>query len=237
MSHLEAPPAAETWARGARGRVLGPVLRRVLGRTAGSVGAAVVLAGLVPALANAAGANVPNPVAIALRASGDTLHDAFGTAAEPCTEPAASPSPAESPAESPVPVSSEQPDCDENAPPGSSPSAAPSPAGSEESDAEAGEHGTIVSTVARCAPHGKDVLLAVEGAPGSHGSYVRAAAHGDSLTTPWGTFDLSTLAGAEQLCAALDAARATSSPAPEAKEAKHATKQHEKKAKSPRSGR
>ena len=60
-----APTPAVTW------RV------RVVRRVAGSLGAAVVIAGVVPAVANAAGADVPNPVAVALRASGRGLQSAF----------------------------------------------------------------------------------------------------------------------------------------------------------------
>src|SRR5690349_22460036 len=52
--------------------------QRVLRRIAGSIGAAVVLAGVGPAVANAAGADMANPVAIALRASGNGLKAAFG---------------------------------------------------------------------------------------------------------------------------------------------------------------
>ena len=210
---------------------------RALGRTAASIGAAVVLAGVAPALANAAGADVANPVAIALRASGKGLNAAFGgeesatcvtpTASpsvepsvepsiEPSVEPSVDPSaeatpsepvePSVEPSGSPNEAPSEQPaeECAEE------PEATPSVSESPEAETEAadGEHGQIVSTVAQCAPKGQDPLLDAEGAPARHGDYVKVAAHGDTLTTPWGAFDLSTQAGADDLCAALEAARA-----------------------------
>jgi hypothetical protein len=241
--------------------------RRALRRTAGSLGAAVVISGIAPAVANAAGAHVANPMAYALRASGDTLASALGmdetsptTTADPCVsatptesveptvepsesvEPGESVEPSESgaPSESAVPSDSAEPtleptesvlptdtttestesseptveptasDAPESAEPSddttcAEPSESPSPEPTE-SDA-ADDHGLVVSTVAHCAPHGKDALLAVDGAPAHHGGYVSVAAHGGTLTTPWGTFDLSTKAGADDLCAALAAAR------------------------------
>src|SRR5579859_3807163 len=90
--------AAESWRR------------RLLVRVAGSVGGAFVVAGVLPALANAAGAHVVNPVAIALRASGDQLSHVFGgdtAGPNSCASPSASPSlpaPSVSPS-SPVPSS------------------------------------------------------------------------------------------------------------------------------------
>jgi hypothetical protein len=226
--------------------------RRALRRTAGSLGAAVVLAGFGPAIANAAGANVANPVVVALRASGHGIAAALGgTEAEsvPCVTPTEAPSesveptesataepsvepsatepapevsesadPSESvesvesvePAESVEPSESVEPaeptepaeDCDEP-----EASATPTESASPSEAAEDAEHGRLVSTVAQCAPKGKDPLLGVEGAPANHGGYVRAAAHGDTLTTPWGEYDLSTQAGADALCASFDAAR------------------------------
>ena len=229
---------------------------RTLRRAAGTLGAAVVLATVGPAIANAAGADVANPVAVALRASGKSLASAFSTAddpANPCvtpgddgTEVSATPSvdASATPSESVAPIESGSPtdtvegtagpddtvsadpsatpteapatdsteDCDE-ADPSESPSETPSesasetPAGTEE-EAEESNHGQIVSTVARCAPRGKDPLLDVEGAPSNHGGYVKVAAHGGTLTLPWGTYDLSTQAGADDLCASLEAAAA-----------------------------
>ena len=242
--------------------------RRALRRAAGSLGAAVVLAGVGPAVANAAGADVGNPVAFALRASGKSLASAFSSegeeaVADPCATPSASPSDAPSvepsveptvdvPAEPSVEPSAEpdatasadpdatassepsvEPSADVSEAPSVDPSAEPSvepsleasveptaapedcaeatPAASGSPEAEAadadGEHGAIVSTVAQCSPKGKDPLLDVAGAPANHGGYVKAAAHGDTLTTPWGGFDLSTQAGADALCASFAAAR------------------------------
>lgn len=227
---------------------------RALRRGAGTLGAAVVLATVGPAIANAAGADVANPVAVALRASGKSLASAFSTAddepnpcvtpsteptegtevtASPTADPSASASvepvvtpsgtpddtlsadPASSSTEMPTALPSEtDDDCDDEATPtpaaSEAPSASPSetPEDEETEEAEDADHGQLVSTVAKCAPHGKDPLLDVEGAPSNHGGYVKPAAHGDTLTLPWGTYDLSTQAGADDLCASLDAARA-----------------------------
>ena len=233
---------------------------RAARRTAGALGAAVVLAGIGPAIANAAGADVANPVAVALRASGKGLKAALsGDEAEtvacetPTTEPSVEPTdlpttdgsgddagesgeptsaPSEVPSEVPSEMPSEEPSLDPDTPVSGEPSEAPSVAPVEEpaedcaeeddatpsptasptesetdESAEEGNHGQIVSTVAQCAPKGKDPLLDMEGAPANHGGYVRVAAHGDTLTLPWGSYDLSTQAGADDLCASLDAAR------------------------------
>ena len=118
--------------------------------------------------------------------------------AEPSVEPTAEPS------VEPSVEPSEDADCAETE---STPTPTPTPTPSETDDAEDGTHGQIVSTVAHCAPKGKDPLLDVEGAPANHGGYVKPAAHGDTLTLPWGEYDLSTQAGADDLCASLDAAR------------------------------
>jgi hypothetical protein len=233
---------------------------KVLRRVAGSVGGAVVIAGIVPAVANAAGAGVPNPVAIALRASGRQLSHALSSdstdtvvaasscetasatpSVEPSVEPTVEPSVEQSavetaaPGESVEPTATEAPaesasagptvapttDCESATPEVSAePSESESPEAEKSEAADGGDHGLIVSTVAKCAPHGKDERLAVEGAPGNHGAYVNAAAHGDSVTTPWGTFDLSTKAGADALCAALDAAAPTAAPEKTAKHGK-----------------
>lgn len=134
--------------------------------------AAVTFGAVAPALANTAGADVPNPVVVALRASGSKVADVVG----------------KSVAQTQQPTEPQGDDVDEGD--------------------DATGHGKVVSTVARCAPRGKDPLLAVAGAPAHHGGYVRVAAHGDSLTTPWGTFDLATQAGADALCRALATARA-----------------------------
>jgi hypothetical protein len=213
-----------------------------------SVLGVVFLSAVAPALANAAGAHVRNPVAIALRALATSEPEPCVTptatgeepTVEPTVEATAEPTASASAAAEPTtePSATEAPDCDEESAVPTSPaptSAAPeseapeSPEAAEPGDAAA--HGRLVSTVAHCAPHGKDPLLAVEGAPANHGAYVTAAAHGDSLTTPWGTFDLSGQAGADALCAALDAARAALPPAaPKAAHAKHAGKAHAAKA-------
>jgi hypothetical protein len=199
-----------------------------------SVVGVVVLSGVAPALANAAGAHLRNPVAIVLRAMGTS-------APEPCATPTASATvvPTDEPTVEPTVEATveptEAPDCDEPSavPTSASPaptSAAPETEAPETPEAaepgEAAAHGRIVSTVAHCAPHGKDPLLAVAGAPANHGGYVTAAAHGDSLTTPWGTFDLSGQAGADALCAALDTARAALPPA--APKARHGKPDHAK---------
>lgn len=243
--------------------------RRALRRSAMTVGTAVVIAGIVPAAANAAGAHVANPVAFALRASGHTFASAFGldetntcstdttvetpapsvepsesvaASVEPSVAPSEGPSESVAPSESDAPVESATPAADEStapsesvAPPSatcSEPSESESPEAPESPEAsEASDHGAIVSTVAHCAPRGKDPLLAVDGAPQHHGGYVSAAAHGDTLTTPWGTFDLSTQAGADALCAALDTARAALPTPSPAVHGKHGTHGHAKPAK------
>lgn len=150
----------------------------------------------------AASAQVAPPASVVLRSS-----DSHVTAPKPSKSPEAeeseapeSPEPTEAP-ESPEPADSASPD---------------------------DGHGAIVSTVAHCAPHGTDPLLSVDGAPANHGGYVSVAAQGGSLTTPWGTFDLSTQAGADALCSALDAARAAlPTPTPEATSASHGKVHHE----------
>lgn len=208
---------------------------RKVRRAAGTLGAAVVLATVGPAIANAAGADVANPIAAALRASGKGIATAFGVDADdscetPVEQPTATPSEGTdpdgtvsaeptldataTPSDVPTDVATEPAeDCDdaETTDETESPSPSPSPEPTEtpsEEPAEEGNHGQIVSTVAKCAPKGKDPLLDVDGAPANHGGYVKVAAHGDTLTLPWGTYDLSTLSGAEDLCASLEAARA-----------------------------
>ena len=186
-------------------------------RAAMSVLAAVSFATVVPAIANAAGADVPNPVFFALRSAGSAL------SSDPCETPEATPeataeaTPTDAPSAAPsaAPADCEEKDDDgdgttaapsASAAPEAVPSAEPSKA---ETEAEDGEHGKVVSTVAKCAPHGKDPLFETAGEElRNHGAFVKAAAHGDTLTTPWGTFDLSTQAGADALCAAIDLARA-----------------------------
>jgi hypothetical protein len=255
----ETPSPAVTW------RV------RAVRRAAWTVGSAVVLAAVGPAVANAAGAHVRNPIAVALRALGsdapqpscvtptesapepsesvepsvDPSADASATE-QPVVVPAEPSEPAESEAPDPSEApESEAPDCEASATPTVEPSESEVPEPSDAPESEAPEpsesadaHGAVVSTVAHCAPKGHDPLLDVDGAPGSHGAFVSAAAHGTSLTTPWGTFDLSTQAGADALCAAVDAARAALPPAPakthgkQAKEHRkpHVEKSHEKHA-------
>jgi hypothetical protein len=277
---MTAPTPAVTWRR------------RAVRRVAWTLGAIVVLSGVAPALANAAGGHVANPVAFALKASGHAVQSVLGTSSETvdtvCVTPteSATPEPVETvtpevseapgesvepsesgevvepsvepgesgevvePGESEEPTlepgesgevvepgESEEPTLEpgESVEPGESeepddcatptPEASEEPAESEAPESEAPEteapeteapedgHGEVVSTVAHCAPKGKDPLLDVEGAPANHGGYVRAAAHGESLTTPWGTFDLSGQGGADALCTALDAARAALPPA------------------------
>src|SRR4051812_21417211 len=109
-----------------------------------SVLGVVVLSGAAPALANAAGAHVRNPVAV-------TLHALRSSAEETSPVPTASPAPSESEAPETEGPETEAPESPDAAEPG-----------------EAAEHGRVVSTVAHCAPHGKDPLLAVEGAPANH---------------------------------------------------------------------
>jgi hypothetical protein len=247
------PTPAVTWGRRA--------LRRV-GLTAGAV---VVVSGVGPAIANAAGGHVANPISIALRASGRTL-TSLTTSDSVADAPSCTPTTASAPAsasadpvETVTPVEtvlptasaseSAEPDetvseseseapepadeCESEAPESESPE---SPEPSESPEADDAGHGEVVATVAHCAPHGKDPLLDVAGAPGNHGAYVQVAAHGDSIATPWGTFDLADQAGADALCAALDAARAALPPAPapvhgKAARAKPAKAAHRKGAK------
>jgi hypothetical protein len=67
-------------------------------------------------------------------------------------------------------------------------------------------HGEIVSTVAHCAPRGQE---RVEGFDLPNlGAYASTAARGEVLSVEAGDFDLSTLAGAEELCSAIEQARA-----------------------------
>jgi hypothetical protein len=82
----------------------------------------------------------------------------------------------------------------------------------EAPEAGAVTHGTIVSTVARCAPRGLALRGLADGLR-NHGAYVRAAAHGDELTIGDETYDLATLDGAEALCASFDAAVEDEEPA------------------------
>ena len=81
-------------------------------------------------------------------------------------------------------------------------------AGVEDVDAdETSElHGEIVSTVAHCAPRGQERVDGFD-LP-NLGAYVSTAARGEVLSVEAGEFDLSTLEGAEQLCEAIDQARA-----------------------------
>ena len=173
--------------------------------------AAVSFATVVPALANAAGADVPNPVFLALRSAGEAL-----AGEESCEAPVPQATPSASPGVAP---SGEPAGCEEEDEVDVvDPTRSPEPSGSsgpaeqdeqDEGEATAGEHGRIVSTVAQCAPRGKDPLFAtLDDDLRNHGSFVRAAAHGDTLSTPWGEFDLSTQTGADALCAAVGAARA-----------------------------
>jgi hypothetical protein len=210
--------------------------------------AAVTLSAVAPALANAAGGNVPNPVVVALRNGGDALSEALGSDDDECTpapeetdgtgegtgtntdtdtgtgtdtgdeQVSQAPVPAESGDAEDVDDPTDECDDDEADEATESPTTAPTPSESEspEDDEDSdSEHGSIVSTVAKCAPRGQDPLLDVDGAPSNHGGYVRVAAHGGVLTTPFGTFDLSTQAGADALCAALPAARAAAEAAAE----------------------
>jgi hypothetical protein len=69
-----------------------------------------------------------------------------------------------------------------------------------------------VSTVAHCAPRGQERLDGFD-LP-NLGAYVSTAARGEVLSVEAGEFDLSTLAGAEQLCGAIDQARADAAEQP-----------------------
>jgi hypothetical protein len=77
-------------------------------------------------------------------------------------------------------------------------------------------HGRIVSTVAHCAPRGQERLEGFD-LP-NLGAYVSTAARGEVLSVAGREFDLSTLEGAEELCSAIEQARAgdaaDASPAP-----------------------
>ncbi|HZG93909.1 MAG TPA: hypothetical protein VEZ46_04290 [Mycobacteriales bacterium] len=205
-------------------------------RIAFSVGALVLLTGVAPAMANAAGGSLPNPVAIALRSSSRTVANLLAPAravvdtggacpaATPTVtgEPAASPTPEPTPSSTPAApgdaADADEPACNGETTPTSEPTPTPTPtpaaspsevADDEADDAAADSAGRIVSTVARCAPKGKDALLAAAG-PGltNHGAFVQVAAAGGTLTTSFGTFDLATPSGADAFCAAADAAAA-----------------------------
>ncbi|HVE62274.1 MAG TPA: hypothetical protein VNB94_00535 [Mycobacteriales bacterium] len=167
----------------------GRAVRRLAGGIAISVGFAV----LAPAIGNAAGVEIANPVAAALRGSVQAVSGAF-----------------------------------EAAPAGANPSARPSATAAPTPKASRAEsRGSLVSRVAACSPRGKDPLFAKTGAATNHGHFVRAAAHADTLALPFGSFDLSTAAGVESLCAALDAQRA-SLPSPSAEPRRGAQDDDEK---------
>lgn len=131
----------------------------------------------VPAAAAAAGIDVPNPVAVALRASMRTARVPEGA---PACDPAC-PTPGErrtTPASTPRPT--------------------------EPPRAE----GNVTSIVAACAPRGADPVFAVTGDLKTHGDFVSAAAAGDTLALPFGSYDLASAGGARSLCAALGVQRA-----------------------------
>ncbi|MCA1823540.1 MAG: hypothetical protein ABR520_02740 [Mycobacteriales bacterium] len=133
----------------------------------------LVVAVVVPTVANAVGASLPNPVAVAWQATSRTAGELFG-------------------------VSSNEGDTGR---PASATSALPS--------RSAAEHAAVVAAVAKCAPRGGDPLeLVVGDVLRTHGAFTTAAARGQTLVTPFGSFDLSSAAGADALCDALDAARA-----------------------------
>jgi hypothetical protein len=239
-------------------------LRSTLGRNiAVSLGALVLLTGVAPAMANVAGADVPNPLAVALSSSGKrVVHFVTGddgqddsAAAEcptaaPTAEPTAEPTtePTTEPTAEPTTEPTTEPTAEPTTEPTAEPTAEPSTPGDGDGcetetptptatptpteDADEANHGQIVSTVARCAPKGKDPLLATAGAGlRNHGSFVQVAAHGGTLTTTWGTFDLSTMSGAEAFCAAVEQARAAlpDDADDKAKKAKKAKKAHKAK--------
>ena len=142
-----------------------------------------MLTAAVPAVAAAVGVELTNPIAVALRSTAASDDRPAGCAA-PCD-----PRPAAAAAAS---AASE-----------STPSAASGAAG----------HGDVVSTVSACAPRGRDPLFRLTGDLRTHGDFVAAAAAGDTLALPFGSYDLATAAGAESLCAALAAQRAAMTPA------------------------
>jgi hypothetical protein len=160
-------------------------------RRATAIGAAAVSFFLVaPAIANAAGAHLPNPVLAALESTGSAITSAFSTGGDDVVAPAPTHSG----------DSNDAPEVDK--------SEAPEPDKSEAPDAEASDspaQSAIVTVVAHCAPRGHDALVATWG---NHGAAVSAAAKGDTLSTPGGSFDLSTPAGAAAYCAAVKAAAA-----------------------------
>lgn len=178
---------------------------RTLRRTAGSVIAAVTFALVAPAVANAVGADIANPVAVALRGSVEAISGALGDDdTSPCTPLATVTTPPAATDDTsdakPRKKAKKAKKCV---------SASPSASASASAEPKAENHGLIVSTVSKCSPRGKDPLFAATAPLTHHGSFVKAAAHGDTLALPFGSYDLSTLAGAESLCAALEAQRAT----------------------------
>src|SRR5687767_11330953 len=150
-------------------------------RTAMAVVAGVTFAAVAPSLANAAGAGVPDPVAIALRSGREALSEALGTAEPSCptdevagetgsegdvtgatgpegdvtgaTGPLGETGP-EAPAET-----VEEADCDDEVTTTDDDTEEAEQEEAVETDADSEGHGAIVSTVARCAPRGKDLLL------------------------------------------------------------------------------
>jgi hypothetical protein len=86
------------------------------------------------------------------------------------------------------------------------------PAVEDVGDEASERHGDIVSTVAHCAPRGQERVDGFD-LP-NLGAYVSTAARGEVLSVEAGEFDLSTLEGAEQLCDAIDQARADAAEQP-----------------------
>ena len=71
---------------------------------------------------------------------------------------------------------------------------------------ENNEHGEIVSTVAKCAPTGRDFRQASGiGDFRNHGDIVKRVAQGETLSFEGKTYDLSTPEGAQSFCQALEA--------------------------------
>jgi len=91
-----------------------------------------------------------------------------------------------------------------------------------------GADSAIVSLVAKCASNGR--MARTLGA-GNHGSFVSAAAHGETVTVGGVAYDLSTMDGATAFCAAIAAAEAAATEASADATTADAPKAHTKKVK------
>ncbi|MFA5892047.1 MAG: hypothetical protein WDA27_14025 [Actinomycetota bacterium] len=142
-------------------------------------------------------------------------------AVEPTAEPSSEPTVEPTPEPTAEPTPGEVVD-----PPAPEPSADPQePAQEPEADAV---HGAVVSLVAGCAPKGHDPRFAGLVVK-NHGGFVSAAARGGTAEVAGSVFDLSTVAGAQAFCSALDELSVDSAGVESPKVAKKAARNREHK--------